>query len=168
MEALKKLGQQLRQEMPSKVSDLTNDAGYQTETQVAAAIAAADHLKRKKVASVDAIDLEAADAAQYIYMVPKADAGDADKYDEYIVIDGAIEAVGDWTVDLSDYQQKQEGAGLYPDTDKTKLASVAEGATKAEASETPGCVKINGMDVQVVEIATDAEIDAMLAEVFGT
>ena len=168
LSALEALAEQIAGEIPTNISKLTNDAGYQTETQVAAAIAAADHLKRKKVASVDAIDLEAADAAQYIYMVPKADAGDADKYDEYIVIDGAIEAVGDWTVDLSDYQQKQEGAGLYPDTDKTKLASVAEGATKAEASETPGCVKINGTDVQVVEIATDAEIDAMLAEVFGT
>lgn len=60
---------------PTKVGDLTNDKKYQTETEVSAAInkavAAADHLKRKTVASTGDIDLKAADAAQYIYMVPK-------------------------------------------------------------------------------------------------
>ena len=60
---------------PTKVSDLTNDKKYQTETEVSAAInkavAAADHLKRKNVTSTGDIDLKAADAAQYIYMVPK-------------------------------------------------------------------------------------------------
>lgn len=51
---------------PTKVSDLTNDKKYQTETEVSAAInkavAAADHLKRKSVASTGNIDLKAADA----------------------------------------------------------------------------------------------------------
>ena len=54
---------------PTKVSDLTNDKKYQTETEVSAAInkavAAADHLKRKIVTSTGNIDLKAADAAQY-------------------------------------------------------------------------------------------------------
>ena len=71
---------------PTKVGDLTNDKKYQTETEVSAAInkavAAADHLKRKIVASAGDIDLKAADAAQYIYMVPKGTAGTSDKYDE--------------------------------------------------------------------------------------
>ena len=53
---------------PTKVGDLTNDKKYQTETEVSAAInkavAAADHLKRKSVASTGDIDLKAADAAQ--------------------------------------------------------------------------------------------------------
>lgn len=79
---------------PTKVSDLTNDKKYQTETEVSAAInkavAAADHLKRKIVASTGDIDLKAADAAQYIYMVPKGTAGTSDKYDEYMVIDGVL------------------------------------------------------------------------------
>lgn len=165
--ALEALAARLVGNIPSNVSQLTNDAGYQTAEQVAAQVAAADHLTRKKVASLDAIDLESADAAQYIYMVPKEDSGDGDKYDEYMVLDGALEPVGNWAVDLSDYQKKQDGAGLYPDADKAKLESVAEGATKVEASETPGCVKIGGVDVRVVEIATDAEVNAMLDRVFG-
>ena len=90
---------------PTKVSDLTNDKKYQTETEVSAAInkavAAADHLKRKIVASTGDIDLKAADAAQYIYMVPKGTAGTSDKYDEYMVIDGVLEKMGDWKVRTS-------------------------------------------------------------------
>ena len=123
---------------PTKVSDLTNDKKYQTETEVSAAInkavAAADHLKRKSVASTGDIDLKAADAAQYIYMVPKGTAGTSDKYDEYMVIDGVLEKMGDWKVDLSGYVQKETGKGLstndYTTAEKTKLAGIADGANK--------------------------------------
>ena len=92
-------------------------------------MAAADHLKRKIVTSVDAIDKTAADAAQYIYMVLKSSTKTGDKYDEYMVIDGEVERVGDWSVDLSGYQAKEEGKGLsandYTDEDKAKLAGLA-------------------------------------------
>ena len=124
--------------MPTKVGDLTNDKKYQTDTEVSAAIskavAAADHLKRKIVESTSAIDLKAADASQYIYMVPKGTAGDADKYDEYMVIDGVLEKMGDWGVDLSNYVQKETGKGLstndYTNAEKTKLGGIEEGANK--------------------------------------
>ena len=123
-----------------------------TETQVAQGIAAADHLKRKIVANTDAIDLTAADADKYIYMVLKSSAKSGNKYEEYMVIDGAVEKVGDWEVDLSGYAKaadvvaKEDGKGLssndYTDADKAKLDSL--------------------------EAATDEEVAAMLAEVFGT
>ena len=124
--------------MPTKVGDLTNDKKYQTDTEVSTAIskavAAADHLKRKVVESTSAIDLKAADASQYIYMVPKGSAGDADKYDEYMVIDGVLEKMGDWGVDLSGYVQKEAGKGLstndYTTAEKTKLGGIEEGANK--------------------------------------
>lgn len=48
----------------------------------------------------------------------------------------------------------------------TKLADIAEGATKVEASATPGNIKINGNETAVVTIATDAEVTEMLTEVF--
>lgn len=122
--------------VPTKVGDLTNDQKFQTETQVSTAIskavAAADHLKRKVVKSTADIDLKAADASQYIYMVPKGAAGDADKYDEYMVIDGVLEKMGDWGVDLSGYVQKETGKGLstndYTTAEKTKLGGIEEGA----------------------------------------
>lgn len=124
--------------VPTKVGDLTNDQKFQTETQVSTAIskavAAADHLKRKVVNSTADIDLKAADASQYIYMVSKGTAGEADKYDEYMVIDGVLEKMGDWGVDLSGYVQKETGKGLstndYTNAEKTKLGGIEEGANK--------------------------------------
>ena len=95
--------------------------------------------------SLEAIDLTAADAAQYIYMVPKTGSDSDDLYDEYMVLDGALEPVGSWAVDLTGYVQAEEGKGLsandFTDEDKAKL---------------------DGMT-----FATDAEVDAMLDEVFG-
>ena len=63
-------------DIPTAVSALTNDAKYQTEEQVAATVAAADHLARKKVASLEAIDPAAEGAEKYIYMVPKTNRAD--------------------------------------------------------------------------------------------
>ena len=112
---------------------------------IAAAVAAADHLKRKIVTGVDAIDLAADDADQYLYMVPKTGSDADDVYDEYMVLNGAVEHVGNTKVDLSGYVQKETGKGLstndFDNDAKTKL---------------------DGIDM-----ATDAEVTAMLTEVFG-
>lgn len=147
--------------MPTKVSELTNDRKYQTEEEVAASIAAADHLKRKKVSGTDNIDLSAADADEYIYMVPKtAQDGDADRFDEYMVLDGKLERVGEWYVDLSGYVQKEEGKGLsdnnFSDSYKQQLDTMdntVDTAIEAKLAE---------------HTATDAEVTAMLDEVLGT
>lgn len=58
-------------------------------------------------------------------------------------------------------------SGLMSGADKTKLDGVAEGATKVEASETAGSIKINGVNTPVVQIATEEEVTEMLNEVFG-
>ena len=117
-----------------EIADKAVDIG----ASIAAAVAAADHLQRKKVDSVEAIDLTADDADRYIYMVPKTGGKNGDKYDEYMVLDGAVEPVGDWKVDLSGYVQeedlsgyvqKEEGKGLssndYTDEEMSKLAAIA-------------------------------------------
>lgn len=117
------------------------DKGVDIGPSIAEAVAAADHLKRKIVTGVDAIDLTAEDADQYLYMVPKTGSDEDDVYDEYMVLDGKVEHVGNTKVDLTGYVQKEAGAGLYPDADKEKLAGI--------------------------EMAEDSEITAMLDEVFG-
>ena len=84
------------------------DAYTKTETEklVKDEVAAADHLKRKiyTLAEIQS-DIEAnkPDVDQYVYMVLAETSFDQDKYDEYMVIDGKIEKVGSWEVDLSDY-----------------------------------------------------------------
>lgn len=120
--------------------EITNK-GVDIGPAIAAGVAAADHLTRKKVTSVDDIDLSAEDADQFIYMVPKDDADENDVYDEYMVMDGKLEPVGNTKVKMSDYVEKEDGKGLYPDEDKEKLAGI--------------------------EIAADSEVTAMLDEVFG-
>ncbi len=124
------------------VTDKAVDVG----AAIASAVAAADHLQRRKVASVDAIDPAAEDAEKYIYMVPKAGSDEDDLYDEYMVLDGSVEHVGNTKVDLSGYQQKEAGKVLssndYTDEEKAKLAGL--------------------------EIATDEEVQEMLDEVFGS
>lgn len=120
--------------VPTKVSDLSNDSKFQTDAEVAAAIAAADHMKRKIVNSTADIDLTAGDASQYIYMVKKSSTKTGDKYDEYMVLDGALEKVGDWEVDLSNYVQK-DGDKVLSTNDFTnelleKLNGIEAGANK--------------------------------------
>lgn len=63
---------------------------------------------------------------------------------------------------------KQEGYGLskndFTDELKVKLDGVAAGATKVEASATAGNIKVNGEEVVVCAIASDDEVNEMLAE----
>ena len=89
-------------------------------------------------------------------------------------------------VDLSEYAKtadvvaKEEGKGLstndYTNDDKAKLGGIAEGATKVEASETNGNIKVNGSETPVYvlpdtvlhqsdfEPVTEAEILALFEE----
>lgn len=94
---------QISVSIPTKVSQLTNDSKFQTDTEVAAAIASIDSLHRKKVASISDIDVSAADAEKFIYMVPKSTSGANDVYDEYMVIDGALEHVGNTAINMDGF-----------------------------------------------------------------
>lgn len=122
------LSEELKAIITGKADAATTLAGYgitdgmtatQIATAISAAIAGADHLQRTIVASVDDIDLSAPDAGQFIYMVPNRiesaegeetseelsteTVADGNAYEEYMVINGALERMGDWKVDLSDY-----------------------------------------------------------------
>lgn len=79
-----------------------------TDKAIATAVTNADHLKRKIVNSINDIDVTTPDAHLYIYMVPTGFQYEDDKYDEYVVIDGIVEKVGSWEVDLSNYATKDE------------------------------------------------------------
>lgn len=143
------LGSQLSS-LQTSVSDLQKNT--YTKTEVDKKIADAGHLKRIIVDSVDDIDVNAADADQYIYMVLTSPEDEADKYDEYMVIlyedeTGTevryAEKVGSWEVDLSNYVTKtalkteldkkvdaKEGYSLISDEEKSKLEGIEEGAQK--------------------------------------
>ena len=94
----------------------------ETNIQINTAVAAASHLKRKKVESTDDIDINSPDADEYIYMIPSGLKDDDNKYYEYMVMDieigydedgnpiteRKIEMIGSWSVDLSEYATKNE------------------------------------------------------------
>lgn len=177
--------------VPTKVSDLTNDSKYQTQSEMATAIqqaiAASGHASFSKVDSVPA----AASAKENVlYLVMNSATG---HYDIYAKVGNEVVLLDDTTVDLTAYAtteamntalsgkvDKVSGKGLstndYTSAEKTKLSGVATGATKVEASTTNGKIKINGTETSVYTLPstviqdtdisdfTAAEIAAMLAE----
>lgn len=122
LEQMKMLATRVKKELvssglsvPTKLSELVNDSGFQTEEEVKALIADADHMKRKIVVSLDDIDVGAKDADMYIYMlkIPKTneETGDDESYyEEYMVVGGKLDPVGNTKVDLTDYVKKTDVA----------------------------------------------------------
>lgn len=118
----------------------------ETDLKISEAIAAAPHLKRKIVKSIDEIDVNAAQADQYIYMVPTGLQEDSNKYYEYIVVivvdaEGTetrfVEQVGSWDINLDNYAtidqlntkvDKKDGYELIPSVELNKLLGIETGA----------------------------------------
>lgn len=123
--------------IPTNVSDLTNDLKYQTDTDVAAAIANADKLARKKIDSLSDIDLTADDADKYIYMLPVTDSDGDTYYQQYMVIDGVAEAMGTTKIDLKGYLTEDDVA-----TDAEVDEGIGEGLDFSTFSM-PICVNKN-------------------------
>ena len=138
-----------------------------TKLQVEEKIAAAAHLKRKEVESIEDIDVDAENADQYIYMVPSGLKEDDNKYYEYIVIEfevydeetdskipvKRIEKIGSWEVNLNDYAKtsdvntalegkvdKVDGSFLMTSTQSEKLANIEEGAQVNKIEAVDGTV----------------------------
>ena len=255
--------------MPTKVSDLTNDSNFQTETQVDAKISAAVAGSLQPGGSVTFANLPALNATNcnHIYNVEDAFTTTSDfkegagvdypagtnvaiinvgtksspvyKYDAYtgtfdfsgfatkvtggttgnfagldangnIVDSGrkasdfltqhqdisgkadkvtggtennfaALDANGnpkDSGKKAADFVAAESGKRLMTDAEGTKLDGISAGATKTEASNTNGNIKIDGTETTVYtlpdtvlqdsNVATDSEVTTMLNEVFGT
>lgn len=123
---LKSLAESMKAAIPTKVSDLTNDSNFQTNSQVAAAIQAAiaesGHAIFQKV---DAVPDPSAAQTNILYLVLNED---TQHYDIYAKIDNEMELLDDTSVDLSNYVQKEAGKGLstndYTTEEKNKLAGL--------------------------------------------
>lgn len=112
----------------------------ETDSAIATAIAGANHLKRAIVESLP----EVAEAdLNTIYMVPKTSGSGQNTYDEYMVLSGAWEILGNTDVDLTDYVttdtlntelgkkvDKVEGSRLLTSEEATKLQGIEVGAEK--------------------------------------
>lgn len=159
--AMSDLAEALAAVINGKADQATTLEGYgitdaMTATEIASAISTAiagvDHLKRTVVDSLDDVDPSAARADEYIYMVPKASTGankgvDGDTYDEYMVIDGKLEKVGDWKVDLSDYAKTTEVAQAIATALEDYMTT--EEVTQAIQTAAEGHIKLTDLDLEV-------------------
>ena len=180
-----------------KADAATTLAGYgitdaytqtQTDSAIAAAVAAADHLKREIVEALP--DVGDADE-NTIYMVPQGgsieDPGtSASHYNEYMLINGAFELIGTSQVDLSGYATETFvteaiGALDVPDaavanqyvsqvveTDgKIAVTRVALPVYSVTEGATNGTVAVNGTDVNVHGLGSAAYTESTAYETAG-
>lgn len=85
---------------PTEVSAFNNDVGYQTATQVAEAINNSTKISKEIVGSLP----DASSAKEnVIYMILTENGTGNDVYDEYMIVNGKLEMVGNSEVDLNGY-----------------------------------------------------------------
>lgn len=173
--------------IPRKVSALTNDSGYTTAEDVQSAIASKIGSAYRPGGSKAFADLPEASAETLgcVYNLT----------DDFTTTDAFVEGAGknfsagadvgvvqvgeaykynvfaNFT-DLTGYVEKDGAKVLsdnnYSDEDVAKLDGIATGATKVEASESEGKIKINGVDTSVVTIASEADVAEVINGIFGT
>ena len=155
----------------------------ETNTAIAAAVAGADHLKRKIVANKAAIQTyidEHDDAEKYIFMVPTVYnyTSESNRYDEYIVLSSVegegdeavttyiIEPVGSWAVDLADYVSETELTAYLNDYyDKDDVANIL--TAYAKTSDLDGYYKIDEIDNFLENIYTKEELAELLKDYYS-
>lgn len=158
--------------LAGKADKSTTLAGYgigdaytkgQTDSAIAAAVAAAPHLKRTIVE--DLPDAEGADE-NTIYMVGTGAGSEDSAYEEYMLINGAFERIGTSDVDLTNYATKEYADQAEADaisaaaTDATQKANTAEQNAKTYADGL-----IAGLDVE--DSAQSGKYVSAVAEVDG-
>lgn len=152
--------------VPTKVSDLTNDSAFQTNTEVAQAIQTAisktGHAVFKKV---DAVPEAAAAEDNVLYLVMNSK---TKHYDIYAKVENEVVLLDDTTVDLTNYVEKEDGKGLstndYTTEDKEKLAGLNNYTHPSYTQQSSGFYKVT-VDatghVSAVEAVTKEDITGL-------
>lgn len=152
--------------VPTKVSDLTNDSAFQTNTEVAQAIQTAisktGHAVFKKV---DAVPEAAAAEDNVLYLVMNSK---TKHYDIYAKVENEVVLLDDTTVDLTNYVEKEDGKGLstndYTTEEKEKLAGLNNYTHPSYTQQSSGFYKVT-VDatghVSAVEAVTKEDITGL-------
>ena len=156
--------------LAGKADKSTTLAGYgigdaytkgQTDSAIAAAVAAAPHLKRTIVE--DLPDAGSADQ-NTIYMVGTGAGSEDSAYEEYMVINSSFEKIGSSEVDLTNYAEK-----TYVDSAKQEAISTAAGdaTTKADAAEQNAKTYADGL-IAGLDVADTAVTNQYVSQVVET
>ena len=102
-------------DLPTKVSDLTNDLGFVDGDYVSKEIAKIDKLTKKLIKSVNLsenkvtlIDNTVVTALENVIYLLNVGSDYSDNYREYTLIDGKLTLIGDTSTNLSDYYTKND------------------------------------------------------------
>lgn len=109
----------------------------QADSAIAAAVAAAPHLKRSIVE--DLPEVGSADA-NTIYMVGTGAGSEDSAYEEYMLINGAFERIGTSDVDLTDYAKKTDVTTAINNLDKSDAAVANQYVSSV--SQTDGVITV--------------------------
>lgn len=130
------------------VFNVTEKVTEVAESVVAEALGSLDSLKRSIVETLP--EISAADS-NTIYMVPITGATGENKYNEYMLINGAFEKIGDSSVDLTDYTTKEFVAANYaPTSTMTTATQALSKAEQALAAAGTGGSSVSAMDDTLV------------------
>ena len=115
--------------LADRVSNLENTltdvyTKTETDTAIATAVAAANHLTYTTVGSLDGLDPTASSSQNKIFLVQKAPGELNDGYDEFMAVNGSWEKLGNWGVDLSNYVQVGDLANYVQNNDARLLTAV--------------------------------------------
>ena len=134
-----------------------------TDSAIAAAVAAAPHLKRTIVEQLP--DVEEADE-NTIYMVGTGAGSEDSAYEEYMLINGAFERIGTSDVDLTNYATKAYADQAEADAISTAANDATQKATTAETNaKSYADGLIAGLDVE--DSAQSGKYVSAVAEVDG-
>lgn len=136
-----------------------------TKTETNALIAAAEHLKRKIFESIEKaqefVNANSDIADQYIYMIPTGLQYDSNRYYEYMIIDGALEPIGQWEVDMADYFTEDElKTYLENYYNSTQVDTIL--TAYAKSSDLEGYYKAEQVDTLLEKYYTQEQLDVLL------
>lgn len=105
-------------EVPKKVSSLTNDIGFKTESEILSLIQSSSKLKKEIVTALPTTGKE-----DVIYLIKDTSGQTGNIYTEYLWIGGAFEVIGSTKMDLSGYAKKTDIKNLQKDLIKFGIPS---------------------------------------------
>lgn len=152
VEALEAQDGVLTGEIDALETSLTNVyTKTETDSAIATAIAAVDHLSREIVETLPENASE-----KVIYMVRREDGTGQDVYNEYMYINGAWEIIGDTSVDLTGYAKTEDilVKSVSPDFTVT-----GDGQLTLKADAAP---EINGSNISDIAISNVVGLQAAL------
>lgn len=131
----------------------------EADSAIATAVANADHLKRE---IVDVLPEVSVADEHTIYMIPKTTKTGNQQYDEYMLINGEFELIGDSAVDLTNYSTKTE---VYTAKQEAIDTASADATGKANTALSDAKSYADGLSTNYATSAQGAKADTAIQSV---